>query len=93
MHSFNPSFQEAEAGRSQFEASLVYKVSSKIARYTEKPCIKKKKKGKKEGREGGREGERGRGRKGGREGGREGGKEEERARAQNYPLRSTESLL
>jgi hypothetical protein len=41
-HTFNSSSREAEAGRFlEFEASLVYKVSSRIARvYTEKPCLK-----------------------------------------------------
>ena len=41
VHTFNPSTCEAEAGRSEFEASLVYRVSSKTARATEKPCLKK----------------------------------------------------
>ena len=42
VHAFNPSTREAEAGRFlEFEASLVYKVSSRAARasYTEKPCL------------------------------------------------------
>jgi hypothetical protein len=34
---------------SEFEASLVYKVSSRTARATEKPCLEKKKKKKMEG--------------------------------------------
>jgi hypothetical protein len=32
---FNPSTQEAEAGRSHFQASLVYRVSYRPARNTE----------------------------------------------------------
>jgi hypothetical protein len=37
-HAFNPSTREAEAGRgiSEFEASLVYKVSSRTARTTQR---------------------------------------------------------
>ncbi|EGV97629.1 hypothetical protein I79_014964 [Cricetulus griseus] len=31
-HAFSPSTREVEAGRSEFEASLVYKVSSRAAR-------------------------------------------------------------
>jgi hypothetical protein len=50
-HAFNPSTQETEAGGSlEFEASLVYKVSSRTARAiqnTEKPCLEKLKKKKK----------------------------------------------
>ena len=43
VHAFNPSTQEAEAGRSlEFEASLIYKASSRTARATEKPCLKNK---------------------------------------------------
>jgi hypothetical protein len=43
-HAFNPSTWEAEAGRflrriSEFKASLVYKVSSRTARATEKSCL------------------------------------------------------
>jgi hypothetical protein len=52
---FNPSIWEAEAGRSEFEASLVYRVSFR----TEKACLetnphqkKKKKKKRKAGKEG-----------------------------------------
>ena len=41
-HAFNPSTWEAEAGRFEFKASLVYKVSSGTARATEKPCLKNK---------------------------------------------------
>jgi hypothetical protein len=43
---------------SEFEASLVYKVSSRTARATEKPCLgekKKKKKKRKEGRQASRQ--------------------------------------
>ena len=37
---FNPSTQEAEAGNFyEFEASLVYKVSSRTQGFTEKPCL------------------------------------------------------
>jgi hypothetical protein len=65
VRNFNPSTQEAEAGGSEFEASLVYRVSSRTARATEKPCLKKKKSKRKERegrkeirkREGGRKGE------------------------------------
>jgi hypothetical protein len=39
-HAFNPSTWEAEAG--EFEASLVYKVSSRTARATQKNTVKKK---------------------------------------------------
>jgi hypothetical protein len=46
-HAFNPSTQEAEAGgflSSEFEASLVYKVSSRTARAIKRnPVLKKKK--------------------------------------------------
>jgi hypothetical protein len=44
-HAFNPS-NSGGRGRwiSEFEASLVYKVSSRTARAIEKPCLKKKKK-------------------------------------------------
>jgi hypothetical protein len=40
---FDPSTREAEAGGFEFEASLVYKVSSRTAWATQKPCLKKKK--------------------------------------------------
>jgi hypothetical protein len=45
-HAFNPSTQEAEAGRriSEFEASLVYKVSSRTARAIQRNPVSKKKK-------------------------------------------------
>jgi hypothetical protein len=43
VHTFNPSTWEAEAGRSEFEASLVYRASSRTARATEKPCLEKPK--------------------------------------------------
>jgi hypothetical protein len=41
-HTFNPSTweAEAEASRSEFKVSLVYRESSRIAR-AEKPCLKK----------------------------------------------------
>jgi hypothetical protein len=39
-HAFNPSSWEAEAGRFlEFKASLVYKMSSRTAKATEKPCL------------------------------------------------------
>ena len=44
VHAFNPSTRELEAGRriSEFEASLVYKVSSRTARATQRnPVLKK----------------------------------------------------
>lgn len=41
MHLFNPSAQETDG--SEFKASLVYKASSKKARSTQKPCLKKTK--------------------------------------------------
>ena len=42
---FNPSMQEAEAGGSLFKASLVYIVSSRITRVTQRnPVLKKEKK-------------------------------------------------
>ena len=46
-HACNLSTQEAEAGDlSEFEASLVYRVSSKTARaVSEKPCLKKREAG------------------------------------------------
>ena len=44
-HTFNPSTWEAEGGRiSEFEASLVYKVSSRIAWAIERNPVSKKKK-------------------------------------------------
>jgi hypothetical protein len=47
--SYNPSTQEAEAGRvSEFEASLVYRVSSKTARATQRNPVLKKNKTKRE---------------------------------------------
>jgi hypothetical protein len=49
-HAFNPSTQEAEAGGFlEFEASLVYRVSSRTARAIQRnPVLKKKKKVRKE---------------------------------------------
>jgi hypothetical protein len=43
-HAFNPSTWEAEAGRliSEFEASLVYRESSRTARATQRNPISKK---------------------------------------------------
>jgi hypothetical protein len=49
-HAFNPSTQETEAGRflsSEFEASLVYKVSSRTARATQRNLASGKKNNKK----------------------------------------------
>jgi hypothetical protein len=44
-HAFNPSTWEAEAGRSEFEDSLVYRVSSRTARAIQRnPVLKKTKK-------------------------------------------------
>lgn len=39
VHTFNPSTLEAEAGGPEFEASLVYIVSSRTAKAAEKPCL------------------------------------------------------
>jgi hypothetical protein len=47
QHAFNPSTWEAERGRwiSEFETSLVYRVSSRTARATQRnPALKKKQK-------------------------------------------------
>ena len=41
VHTFNPSPQEAEAGGSEFEANLVYKVNSKTAKDTKKNFVLK----------------------------------------------------
>jgi hypothetical protein len=44
-HAFNPSTQEAEAGGfSEFEASLVYKVSSRTAKATQRNPVSKQNK-------------------------------------------------
>jgi hypothetical protein len=68
-HAFNPSTQEAEAGRfSEFKASLPYNVSFRKARALQRNSVSERKR-KKE-----RKKERERGREGGREGGREEGK-------------------
>ena len=40
---FNPSTREAEEAYFEFDASLVYRVSSSLG-YTEKPCLEKPKK-------------------------------------------------
>jgi hypothetical protein len=45
---FNPSTWEAEAGEVEFEASLIYRVSSRTARATQRNPVSKKKKKKKE---------------------------------------------
>jgi hypothetical protein len=42
-HAFNPSTQEAEAGGFEFEASLVYRVSSRTARATQRNPVSKNK--------------------------------------------------
>jgi hypothetical protein len=45
VHAFNPSTREAEAGGiSEFEASLVYRVSSRTARATQRNPVSKKRK-------------------------------------------------
>jgi hypothetical protein len=36
LHAFNPSTWEAEAGRSEFEANLVYRVNYRTARATQR---------------------------------------------------------
>jgi hypothetical protein len=42
VHTFNPNTQETEAGGlSEFEACLVYRVISRTARATWKPCFEK----------------------------------------------------
>jgi hypothetical protein len=43
-HTFNLSTQEAERQISEFKASLIYRVSSRTARTTEKPYFEKRKK-------------------------------------------------
>jgi hypothetical protein len=43
-YAFNPNTQEAEAGKYlEFDASLIHRVTFKIARTTEKPFLKKTK--------------------------------------------------
>ena len=54
-HTFNPSTWEAEAGGSEFKASLVYRVSSRTGQATQRNLVSQKKK-RKERRKGGREG-------------------------------------
>jgi hypothetical protein len=44
VHTFNPSTQRVEAGRSEFQASLAYRVSSRTARAREKTCLEERKK-------------------------------------------------
>jgi hypothetical protein len=46
-HAFNPSAQEAEAGGFEFEACLVYRVSSRTARATQRNPVSKNKQTKK----------------------------------------------
>jgi hypothetical protein len=41
VHTFNSNSREAEAGRSQFKASLVYRVSSRIAKATQRNPVSK----------------------------------------------------
>ena len=43
VHTFNPSIWVAEAGRFEFEASLVYRVSSRTARATQRGPVSKEK--------------------------------------------------
>jgi hypothetical protein len=51
-HAFNPSTREAEAGGfSEFEASLVYKVSSRTARAIQRHPVSKKNQKKKKKKE------------------------------------------
>jgi hypothetical protein len=51
-HAFNPSTREAEAGGSlEFEASLVYKVSSRTARAIQRNPVSKNQKKKKKKKE------------------------------------------
>ena len=45
MHTFEPSPWEAEAGGSEFKASLVSRVSSRIAKATQRNSQKKERKG------------------------------------------------
>jgi hypothetical protein len=49
-HAFNPSTREAERWISEFEASLVYKVSSRTARATQRNPVSRKTKKKKKSR-------------------------------------------
>jgi hypothetical protein len=51
-HAFNPSTREAEAGGSEFKASLVYKVSSRTARAIQRNPVSKNQKKKKDTRKG-----------------------------------------
>ena len=48
VHAFNPSTWEAEASGFEFEASLVYRVSSRTARATQRNCLEKKRERKRE---------------------------------------------
>jgi hypothetical protein len=47
VHTFNPSTWEAEAGGFEFEASLVYRVSSRTAKATQRNPVSKNQKKKK----------------------------------------------
>ena len=48
MHAFNPSIQEAELELCEFKASLVYRVSSRTVRVTQRnPVLKNKNNNKK----------------------------------------------
>lgn len=49
---FNPNTWAAEAGESEFEASVIHKVSVRTARTTEKSCLEKPKRGVEGGGEG-----------------------------------------
>ena len=44
VHTSNPGTQEAEAGRSEFEVRLVYKLSSRKVRVTQKISVSEKRK-------------------------------------------------
>jgi hypothetical protein len=50
-HTFNPRTQEAEAGGSQFKASLVYRVGSRTARATQRNPVWKNQNKRREERE------------------------------------------
>jgi hypothetical protein len=51
VHTFNPSTWEAEAGGFEFEASLVYRVSSRTAKATQRNPVSKNQKKKKKKKE------------------------------------------
>jgi hypothetical protein len=44
VHAFNPSTPEAEASDSEFEANLIFRVSSRTVRATQRNPVSKKKK-------------------------------------------------